>query len=48
MTALVLALVIVAALLAGVVLFQTRFTSLTAWAVEALALAMLLPPLLAA
>jgi hypothetical protein len=47
MNALVLALVIVAAILAGVDLVRTRFTALTSWAVEAIALALLLPALLA-
>ncbi len=45
MDALVLALVIVAAILAGVDLIRSRGTALTSWAVEALALALLLPVL---
>jgi hypothetical protein len=43
MNALVLALAIVAAILAGIDLIRSRGTSLTSWAVEALALAVLLP-----
>lgn len=47
MNALVLALAIVAAVLAGIDLIRTRGTSLTAWAVEALAFAVLLPHVVA-
>jgi len=47
MDALVLALVIVAAILAAIELFTTRGRSLVCWAVEALALALLLPTLAA-
>lgn len=47
MDALVLALVIVAAILAGIELFTSRGRSLVCWAVEALALALLLPALAA-
>lgn len=43
MNALVLALAIVAAILAGIDLIRTGGTSLTSWAVEALAFAVLLP-----
>lgn len=43
MNALVLALAIVAAILAGIDLIRSRGISLTSWAVEALALALLLP-----
>jgi hypothetical protein len=42
----IIALALVAAILAGIDLIRSRFSSLTAWAVEALALAFLLPPLL--
>jgi hypothetical protein len=45
MNALVVALYIVAAILAGIDLVWTRGRSLTAWAVEALAVALLLPTL---
>jgi hypothetical protein len=45
MDALVLALVIVAAVLAGIELFRSRGTSLPCWAVEALAFALLVPTL---
>lgn len=47
MDALVLALVIVAAILAAIELFSTRGRSLVGWAVEALAVALLLPALAA-
>lgn len=47
MSALVLALVIVAAVLAGIELVGSRGRLLVAWAVEAIALALLLPALLA-
>ncbi len=47
MDALLLALVIVAAVLAGIELVGSRGRLLVAWAVEALALALLLPALLA-
>lgn len=43
--ALVIALIIVAGILAGVELVRSRGTSLICWAVEALALALLLPVL---
>ncbi len=43
MNPVVLALAIVAAVLAGIDLVRTRGTSLTAWAVEALAVALLWP-----
>lgn len=48
MAALALALVIVAAVLAGIVLVKTRAADLLAWGVAALAVAMLLPALTAA
>ena len=47
MNALGFALVIVAAILAGIDLVRSRFTALTSWAVEAIAVALLLPALLA-
>lgn len=47
MDALVIALVIVAAILAGIELFRTRGTSLICWAVEAVAFALLVPTLAA-
>lgn len=47
MNALVLALVIVAAILAGIDLVRSRGTALTSWAVEALALAYLIPAVVA-
>jgi hypothetical protein len=43
--ALVLALVIVALVLAGIDLLRSGFASLTAWAVVALAVALLIPAL---
>lgn len=46
MDVLALALIIVAAVLAGIDLVRSRFASLTCWAVEALALALLLPALI--
>lgn len=45
MDALVLALVIVAAVLAGIELFRSHGQSLACWAVEALAVALLVPTL---
>jgi len=47
MDALVLALVLVAAILAGIELFRSRGVSLVCWAVEALAVALLVPTLAA-
>jgi hypothetical protein len=47
MEALTIALVIVAAILAGIELFRTRGSSLICWAVEALAVALLVPTLAA-
>lgn len=43
MNVLVIALILVMAVLAGIVIVQTRATSLLAWAVEAGAIALLLP-----
>lgn len=47
MDALVLALVIVAAVLAGIELVRSGFSSLACWAIEALAFALLVPTLAA-
>jgi hypothetical protein len=43
MAALVIALIIVAVILAGIELFNSRGRSLLCWAVEALAIALLIP-----
>jgi hypothetical protein len=44
-SALVIALILVAGILAGVELVRSRFGSLICWAVEALAIALLIPVL---